>query len=400
MAAAQAAECGRRTLLLEKNRKAGVKILMSGGTRCNITHATDNRGISAAFGSQGKFLHSALAAFGVHDALSLFEAEGVATKVEQTGKVFPVSDRASDVLGALLRRLGRTGCTLALDEPLLDFRPTATGFELTTGRRELTCRKLIVTTGGQSYPGCGTTGDGYRWAERLGHSVVVPRPSLVPLVVETGWLRALRGITLPDVLLRVVDRPAGDGGVARLAERRSSLLFTHFGLSGPAALDVSRAVSGCTAPGRYRLEIDLLPELSQDRLEEMISRSAASQGKRHVVALLSELLPTRLIAVLAHVCRIPPDRRCAELARQERSRITRAVKCLTLPVSGTLGFDKAEVTAGGINLTEVDSRTLQSKRVANLFFAGEILDLDGPIGGYNFQVAWSTGFLAGQSAAE
>lgn len=198
VAAIRAAECGRRVLLLEKNRQPGVKILMSGGTRCNLTHATDNRGIVEAFGPPGRFLHSALAALSVQDTIELFEAEGVATKIEETGKVFPVSNKR-DVLDALLRRLRRSGAELVLEEPLLDLQPAASGFALTTPRRVVHAAGVILTTGGQSYPGSGTTGDGYALTARLGHTIVPLRPALVPVTVAASWVAELRGVTLPDV---------------------------------------------------------------------------------------------------------------------------------------------------------------------------------------------------------
>jgi predicted Rossmann fold flavoprotein len=399
MAAEQSATCGARTLLVEKNRKAGVKILMSGGTRCNITQGTDNRGIVAAYGPAGKFLYSALAAIGVDETVRTFEAEGVPVKREETGKVFPVSDKATDVLAALLRRLSRTGCTLLLSTPVDNVRRTGSGFELTAGQQTILADRLIVTTGGQSYPGCGTTGDGYRWLRKLGHSIVTPRPALVPITVELPWVRSLQGITLPDVTVRVVELPPAEGRSRVLAERRSSLLFTHFGLSGPAALDVSRAVSGCDDVRKLRLEIDLTPELSRTSLEEQFSTSAKDRGGRLVAGLLPETLSDRLRSALLAHCGIPADRRCAELGRSERTALNDALKRLTLPVSGTLGFEKAEVTAGGVALDEVDPRTMESRIVPGLYLAGEILDLDGPIGGYNFQAAWSTGYLAGRSAA-
>src|SRR5436305_3107021 len=208
MAAIRAAERGRRTLLLEKNRQPGVKILMSGGTRCNITQATDNRGIVAAYGPPGRFLHSALAALSVEATIDFFEAEGVATKVEETGKVFPVSNRAADVLGALLRRLQRSGATLALDEPLLDLRRSEVGFTLLTPKRTLHAARAVLTTGGQSYPGSGTTGDGYRLAAQFGHTIIPPRPALVPITTSAPWVAELRGLTLPDVAFRVLDGEA------------------------------------------------------------------------------------------------------------------------------------------------------------------------------------------------
>ncbi len=393
MAAIRAAEGGRRVLLLEKNRKPGVKILMSGGTRCNLTHATDNRGIVEAFGPHGRFLHSALAALSVEDTVAFFESEGVATKVEERGKIFPVSNKALDVLDALLRRLRRSGAMLALEEPLRELRPDTLGFTLTTPNRVFHARQVILTAGGRSYPGCGTTGDGYDLAARLGHTIVPPRPALVPVTVSLPWVAELRGVTVPDVAVRILDGPKV------LAARRGSLLFAHFGLSGPVILDVSRVVSGHARPETLALEMDLLPGWAEPAFDEHLRVETAATGKKQLAALLALHLPRRLCDTLLTVAELPTDRKAAALSREDRTRLVGCVKRLRLPITGTLGFTKAEVTAGGVALEEVDSRTMRSKRVPELLIAGELLDLDGPIGGYNFQAAWSTGWLAGQSAA-
>jgi predicted Rossmann fold flavoprotein len=391
LAAMRAAERGRRTLLLEKNRRAGVKILMSGGTRCNLTHATDNRGIVEAFGPPGRFLHSALAALSVEATIELFETEGVATKVEATGKVFPVSNKAADVLAALLRRLERSGAILSLGEPVREMARTDTGFALATNQRVLRAARVVITSGGKSYPGSGTTGDGYGFAARLGHTIVSPRPSLVPITVAAPWVAGLRGVTMPDVALRVRD------GDKTLAARRGSLLFAHFGLSGPVVLDVSRFVSGHPQPGRLVLDVDWLPAVPEDALDEFLRTEALASGKKQLAAILAVLLPRRLAEALLTLAGLLADRKGAGLSKAERLRLAQAVKRLRVPVTGTLGFEKAEVTAGGVALEEVDSRTMESKRAPGLFIAGEVLDLDGPIGGYNFQAAFSTGWLAGSS---
>lgn len=391
MAGLRAAERGRRTLVLEKNRKPGVKILMSGGTRCNITHATDNRGIVAAYGIQGKFLHSPLAALSVEDTIALFEAEGVATKVEETGKIFPVSNKALDVLNALLARLKRSGATLALDEAILDLRRADTGFVVTTSRRTCQAARVILTTGGLSYPGCGTTGDGYRLATALGHGLVPTRPALVPLTVNVPWVADLRGITLPDVSVTLWEN------TTKLVGRRGSLLFAHFGLSGPVVLDLSRVVSGHAQPRDLRVEVDLLPHRNEPEVAEFLRIEINAAGKKQLAVVLASLLPRRLCDTLLSLASLPLDRKCAGLSKDERTRLLRLLKHLPIPITGTLGYQKAEVTAGGIPLDEVDSRTMQSKLVPGLFLAGEILDLDGPIGGFNFQAAWSTGWLAGSS---
>ena len=394
LAATRAAERGKRTLLLEKNRKPGAKILMSGGTRCNITQATDRRGIVEAFGSQGPFLHSALAALGPDDLVALFEAEGVATKVEPTGKVFPASDKALDVLTALRARLRRSGCELATEEPLAELTRSDHGFQLKTTSQLLRANQVIVSTGGKSYPGCGTTGDGYRWLSGLGHTIAKLRPALTPVVTNIGWVASLSGVTIGDVALRVMT--SSEDKQVCLAAARDSFLFTHFGLSGPAVLDVSRAITGHPQPQSLKLECDFLPKLRQEELDEQLQRDCAAAGKKHLAAIVSNRLPRRLAEALLTELQLG-EVRAAELSKKDRHRLLAAMKRTMIPVAGTRGFKKAEVTAGGVVLDEVDSRTMQSKRVPNLFVVGEILDLDGPIGGYNFQAAFSTAWLAGDS---
>lgn len=412
MAATRLGELGRRTLLLEKKRKPGVKILISGGTRCNLTHDCDERGIIAAFGSAGKFLHSPLAALGPRELVAMFEAEGLPTHVEAgTGKIFPRSERAVDVVAALMRRLNRSGATIALDEPATDVRRTADGFQVVTPKRTLACTKLLVTVGGKSYPGCGTTGDGYAWLSAMGHTIRTPRPALVPLTSDEAWVRDLTGIALPDVLVRVIDPELAATESPRVArrrglppgvliERRTALLFTHFGLSGPAALDVSRAVTGANDPRRLRLHVDCLPDVPANALDEQLRRAIASDGRLKAMSILDGEFPRRVAEAIFAQAAVPPTRRFAELSKKERPALVQAVKGLEIRVSGSRGFKKAEVTAGGVALDEVDSRTMQSKLVPNLYLAGEILDFDGFIGGYNFQAAFSTAWLAAESISQ
>jgi predicted Rossmann fold flavoprotein len=411
LAALRAAERGRRVLLVEKNRRPGVKILMSGGTRCNLTNARGlrrldgisgpidpaydsrlaqgARSIQQAFGAGGPFLGPALKALSVEATVALFEGEGLATKVEGNGKLFPVSDRAADVLAALLRRLERSGATLRCECPVLAIAPRGDtdGFDVGLPGATVSARRVIVAVGGQSFPGCGTTGDGYALARRFGHAIVEARPALVPLRVAADWVPGLKGLTVPDVRASV-------SGPARL-ERREALLFAHFGLTGPAILDVSRAVARHEGPDRLDLVIDFAPD---DRAELLDARlqAACRSGRRSVAGLLPAPLPRRLAEALLAASGIAADRMGPDLAREERRRLVAALKGLRLPVTGTLGFAKAEVTSGGVALDEVDPRTLESRLRPGLHFAGEVLDLDGLIGGYNFQAAWSTGWLAGE----
>lgn len=413
MAAISAAERGRKVLVTEKNRRPGVKILMSGGTRCNLTNARGlgslrvvsgpvdpaynpaeaqgARSIQQAFGAGGKFLGPALRALSVDRTVALFEAEGLATKVEGNGKIFPVSDRAVDVLDALLRRLERSGAVLRCGCPVQEVEPRETGFFIRLADASVTAARVVVAVGGQSYPGCGTSGDGYAIARRFGHTIVAPRPALVPLRVAADWVPTLKGVTVPDARASI----RGRAGPA-LCERREAILFAHFGLTGPAILDVSRAVARHEGAEPLDLVLDFVPDDRPEALDQNL-QSACRTGRRPVASLLPPAIPRRLAEALLAASGIPADRMGPDLARDARRRLVENLKALRLPVAGTLGFAKAEVTSGGVALDEVVPKTLESRRHPGLHFIGEVLDLDGLIGGYNFQAAWSTGWLAGES---
>ncbi len=343
IAAERAASRGLKTLLVERNRKPGVKILMSGGTRCNLTQATDRRGIVAAYGPPGRFLHSALAALGPQELVELVENEGVPTKVEETGKIFPVSNKAADVLTAFLNRLHRSGADLALEESLLDLQRvqdstgSGGGFLLKTSKRTLESSRIIITTGGQSYPGSGTTGDGYRWAAALGHTIVPPRAALVPLTTSAAWVRELAGITIPDVAIRLLEPGAGDPAQKPkvLDTCRGSLLFTHFGLSGPVVLDISRHVSGHPRPQSLRLECDFLPTIKAAELDAQLRQQAEKEGKKQVISLVPEIVPRRLAEVLLHEVGLSADKKAAELSGANRASLVKAIKQLLVPITGT-----------------------------------------------------------------
>lgn len=394
IAAERSAAIGRRTLLLEKARKPGVKILMSGGTRCNVTHSTDARGIVTAFGPAGRFLHSALSYLDPPAVVELFAAEGVPTKRESTGKIFPCSDRAIDVRDALVRRLQRAGAELRPGCAVRDvLQLVDDSWLIDSEDREFTAKNLIVTSGGRSYPGCGTTGDGYGWMTRLGHTIVEPVPALVPLRVELAWLKELQGVTFEDVVLRIDDPAARRRSQSQLVSR-SSLLITHFGLSGPAAMNVSKAVS--RSPGaKGVVRCDWFPDLTDEMLLSQFREAALQEPRKSLVNALRRWLVSRFAEVLVHQLGLDAERRLAEVPLAWWRKLVDALKRTELPVTGTLGFEKAEVTAGGVALDEVDSRTMASRKCAGLFLAGEILDLDGPIGGFNFQSAFATGWLAG-----
>lgn len=394
MAAMEASRRGADVVLLEKNNKTGVKILMSGGTRCNLTHDTDARGIAEAFGRARRFLQPSLGAFGPSDVIRLFNESGVETKIESSGKVFPVSDRAVHVRDALHRLAIESGVKIRTGIGVNGLRECDAGWQLETSAGPIHAERVIVTVGGKSWPGCGTTGDAYGWMEALGHSIVTPRPALVPLVGGPEWMHDLSGLTLDDVTATVL--PA-EGKQKPLAVRRAAFLFTHFGFSGPAAMDVSGAITAAESIEKIRLRLDALPGMSEEEVRYGLQDRSRDGGRLKVATLLSRWIPNRLATQLTNL--INGDFFVAELPKSSRETLIANLKQLHLPVVGTRGFDKAEVTAGGVDLKEIDPRTMQSRRHSNLFVAGELLDVDGPIGGYNFQAAFSTGRAAGIAAA-
>lgn len=417
MAAASASSRGLSVLLLEKNRKLGVKILMSGGTRCNITHNCDSAEIVAAFGRQGKFLHSALATLGPTEVIEKIESQGVATKIESTGKIFPVSNKAIDVRDALVGLARQSGAEIRNEHSVDSVEKSGDQFVVQSVGQRLTSRSLLITTGGKSYPGCGTTGDGYSWATGFGHSIVDTVPALVPILNNASWANDLKGITIEKSRVAVWQPqivPDSTEGLTKsqlkklrprtLVERDGSILFTHWGFSGPSVLDVSREVARHSQAKKLKLICDFLPSQSAAQFEEFLIRKKSASGKQNVGNLLNELFPKRLAESLLSQAgasgevgaSFELDSKNAELSKRDLASIADQVKRCKFDINGTLGFEKAEVTAGGIKLKEVDSKTMQSKLVEGLFFAGEVLNLDGPIGGFNFQSAFSTGWLAGQ----
>lgn len=392
VAGAEAARRGCDVVLLEKNSKTGVKILMSGGTRCNVTQDTDARGIIAAFGKAGRFLQPSVGAFPPRSVVQMFHELDVPTKTEPTGKIFPQSDRALDVRDALHQDALRAGVDLRLRTGVVGLRREGDRWWVDTEQQSISADRVIVTSGGKSWPGCGTTGDAYDWLQRLGHSIQRTRPALVPLVGGHDWTRELSGVTLDDCVMSVL--PA-TGKRKPLVTRRSSLLLTHFGFSGPAAMDVSGVMTAADSFDSVRLLVDLVPERSDEQIQSAITDR--TDGKLRVVSVLSQWLPKRIVDQIT--TRTGSNVRVAELSRNAAHRLVQDLKRLELPVHGTRGFEKAEVTAGGVTLGEVDPRTMASRIAPGLFIAGEVLDVDGWIGGYNFQAAFSTGRAAAIAAS-
>ena len=399
-AAGTAADRGRKTLVLEKNVKLGVKILMSGGTRCNVTHDCGSAQIAAEFGPEGRALLSPLSRLSPQQVVEIFDQLGVPTKSEPGGKIFPVSDSAVDVRDAVVKRASDSGATLrsgvSVKDISVDFALDEKQFIIATDNETYQASSVLICTGGLSYSPCGTTGDGYAWLEKLGHRLATRRPALAPILTTSERIKSLQGLTIADAVVRAKPANAYSKKLAKHRhEYRGGLLWTHFGCSGPTAMNVSRWISDLDSYQTACLDVDLLPSDSSDDLSRWLAAGKVEHGAKQVKNFLQTKFPQRLVEVILQECRLINPRTMAELSKQAIEQIVTQIKGLRVPVCGTRGYPKAEVTAGGVELHEVNFQTMESKIVPGLFLAGEILNLDGPIGGYNFQAAWSTGHTAG-----
>jgi predicted Rossmann fold flavoprotein len=386
MAAGLAASRGCQTILLEKNEKLGKKLAITGKGRCNVTNATDTEGLLANTPGHPEFLYSAFYSFGSEQVISFFEAQGVPLKTERGGRVFPVSDKAADIVDALKRFMKRNYVQVRLNTEVASIwteGATIRGVELKRGGRE-TATAVVIATGGLSYPATGSTGDGYRFAQSLGHHVTDLRPSLVPLRTVEKWPADLQGLSLKNVGVTLRQNKI-------LYQERGELLFTHFGVSGPTVLSASRFVTGT----RPVLSIDLKPALSEKALDLRLLRDFAQNKNKHFANSLGDLLPQKMIPVMISLCGIPPDKKIHAITKEERYRLIQRLKELSLTITGDAGFPEAVITRGGVAVPEIDPSSMRSKRFENLYFAGEVLDVDALTGGYNLQIAFATGYLAG-----
>ena len=401
MAAGQAAQAGARTLLLEKMPQPGRKLRITGKGRCNLTNVASLDEFMAHFGATGKFLRQTFHAFFTDDLIAFVEQLGIPTVTERGGRVFPASNQADEVLEGLLRWAGQQGVTLrtgARVERLIVDGQQVIGVAVADKDDRTTVlhgRTVIIATGGASYPGTGSTGDGYRLAKSLGHTVVPIRPALVPLETAGPVAARLQGLSLRNATARILV----DGREQR--REFGEMLFTHFGLSGPMILTLSRiAVDALRQSQRVAIAIDLKPGLDEQKLDARLLRDLDAHGRRQFRVLLKDLLPRTLIPVCADLTGIPADKPAHQITAEERARLRTWLKDFRLEVTGHRPFSEAIITAGGVDTREVDPRTMASRLVGGLYFAGEVLDIDGDTGGYNLQAAFSTGWLAGRSAAE
>lgn len=393
-AAGFAALQGRRVLLCEKNRRCGAKLLITGKGRCNITHAEDDpRRLVEAFGPQGKSLLSALYAFGVDAVVDFFTQRGLGVQTERGGRIFPAEGNAAAVQRVLDRFLFDSGVEVKTACPVSNIHLHEGQIcSITTLQGEFTARNYLVATGGLSYPKTGCTGDGYRWAQQSGHRLVETQPALVPLRLAVNWTGQVCNFNLKNVRISLLQ------GEKLVTQRFGEAFFTHDGISGPIVLDMSAAVRDALKQGAVRLLLDLKPAVDEATFDRRLQRELAANQNRNFSKSLDALLPKALIPIFLQLAQIDSVKKCHSVTREERLRLLALFKRLELPVLGVGGFNKAIVTSGGVALADIDMRTMRSKKINNLYFAGEIIDLDGPTGGYNLQVCWSTGYLAGASA--
>jgi len=390
LCAAAAAERGRDVVLLEPNKLLGRKLRITGKGRCNVTNDCDPKTIIENIPGDGRFLQSALHRFPPARVKALFEDLGVPLKTERGNRMFPVSDKAGDIADALFRYM-RRGNVRVVHSPALDILADGSGVTaVATGDGTIECEAAALCTGGLSYPATGSTGDGYRMAERLGHTVVHPRPSLVPLESPDAYCAELQGFSLRNVTLSAFE---DDSLIYRdLGE----MLFTHFGVSGPLVLSASAHMRDFENK-KYRLSIDLKPGLDEKKLDLRLLRDFEKYKNRAFKNALSDLEGRAMIPVLVRLSEIPEDTRVNEITRAQRQTLLSLMKSFPVGISGPRPIAEAIVTSGGVSTREVDPRTMGSRLVPGLFFAGEVLDLDAYTGGYNLQIAWSTGFVAGNS---
>lgn len=389
------AQQGKSVLILDKNERLGRKLLITGKGRCNITNNCQRDELFKNIPHNPKFLYSAFSQFTPQDAIDFFESLGVATKTERGNRVFPVSDKAVEVVDALVKTLNKYG--------LKTVRAKAEGLKLEDGQiKGVLCadniiynaKSVIIATGGRSYPLTGSTGDGYALATQAGHTVSDVSPSLVPIVTQEKWCADAMGLSLKNVTLKVIDNSKNKRIVF---EELGEMLFTHFGVSGPLVLSASAHMEELES-NRYSLEIDLKPALDEQTLDKRLLREIATYSNRDFSNLLGSLLPQKLIAVVVGLSGINGDTKANSITREQRATLCKLLKSLPLTVKAFRPIEEAIVTRGGVSTVEIDPKTTESKLTKGLFFAGEVIDVDAYTGGFNLQIAFSTGFLAGLHA--
>lgn len=395
IAAIIAAQRGARVALIEKNDRAGIKLLMAGNGRCNLTQAEfDPMELTKKYGKNGKFLFGAFQKFGPKTLMEFFASRGIKTKIEKDKRVFPISDQGKDVLEVLLQMLKENGVTFFYKSSVIGFETENNKIiKIITKKKEIIAKRYILAVGGKSYPHTGSAGDGYVWAHKMGHTIKKPRAVLVPIKTIEQWGEKLQGVRVGSVEISAIQNDKKHNSY------QGDMLFTHFGISGPAVLNLSCYIEKILEKGEVKLNIDLKPYLSFEQLDEILRKDFEKNASKKLVNCLGDLFSPKLLNFLFLQSGLDMEKHCGKFSKQERQKLVRLFKNLEMTVLELFGFEKAMVTSGGVSIKEIDSKNMQSKIIENLYFAGEIIDMHGPTGGYNLQLCWSTGFLAGKSAA-
>ncbi|HAM88937.1 MAG: Pyridine nucleotide-disulfide oxidoreductase [Candidatus Falkowbacteria bacterium GW2011_GWC2_38_22] len=396
MAAARASERGARVLVLEKNESLGKKLLATGHGRCNLSNVfADDKNVMPAYGVNYKFLFSVFDQFGVEKTLDFFHGLGLKTKVEDNGRIFPESDRALDVRLVLAEYLKKNNVTILFGSKVKSVIGKKNKIEkiVLEDGKEIVAKNYIIATGGKSYPGTGSTGDAYEWLAGLGHKIIAPRPALTSVIVKEKFVKDLEGTSLKDVGISIFQNKK------KIISRIGDLLFTADGLSGPVIIDLSRQIGALLSESVF-VKIDLFPAVMTDVLEKKIQNDFHNSNNKMFKNYLAGLVSPKLVPSIIKLSGIFENKLINSISKEERKRLVLLLKEFCFTVSGLGGFEKAMVTAGGVDIKEVDPKTMRSRLYNNLFLAGEVLDLDGPSGGYNLQICWSTGYVAGENAVK
>ena len=394
MAAYAAAQEGAKVLLFEPNEKIGRKIMITGKGRCNVTNNCDTQTFLANVPQNPRFLYSALGAFGVQDIMAFFEEQGVPLKTERGNRVFPQSDRSVDIVDALFHAMHRAGVTM-IHKRVTNLHTDETGAicAVEADGQRYPVERAVLATGGKSYPLTGSTGDGYVLAQKLGHTVTPLRPSLIPLTCEGKDCPRMQGLSLKNVTLTIYENNK------KLHDGFGEMLFTHFGISGPLVLSASSHMRKWDS-ATYRAEIDLKPALDRSTLDKRVLSDFSERQNVDFHNALSALLPRKIIPIIIEHSGIDPHAKVHSITKKQRASLVTAIKQFPLTITGTRPIEEAIVTSGGVSVREVSPKTMESTKVPGLYLAGELLDVDAYTGGFNLQIAWSTGYLAGQSAAQ
>jgi predicted Rossmann fold flavoprotein len=396
MAAGRAAELGARVVLIEKNSSLGKKLLITGGGRCNITNAElDVKAMASKYGPKGKALIGSFTRFGVEEAMGFFTDRGLPLKVEAEKRAFPKTNKAEDVWRVMKDYLAGGGVEIKYSSPVKNVlckEGSIAGIE--TSEEIVTAHNYIIATGGRSRPETGSTGEGFGWMRSLGHAVEESDPALVPIKLKDAWVKKLSGLSFAAARLSVFQ----DG--QKQDTRIGKILLTHFGLSGPLALNMSKGISELFKYAPVQLELDIYPEIEVTDLDKRILEVFSRSLNKKVKNIFNEIVPARMVKTVFDLSKVDAEKDANAITKEERRRIAVTVKALPMNVAGFLGVEKAIVTSGGVSLKEVDFKTMQSKIVPNLYLAGDILNFDRLSGGFSLQICWTTGFLAGQNAAE